>query len=100
MAKGKTTAFFCKECGYESVKWLGQCPGCREWNTFVEEPVVKAKSKGITGTILSGGRAKPSPVSEISIDEEDRILTDIGVSVSEYDISKHKKEKTLLFTLM
>ena len=78
MAKGKTTAFFCKECGYESVKWLGQCPGCREWNTFVEEPVVKAKSKGITGTILSGGRAKPSPVSEISIDEEDRILTDIG----------------------
>ena len=38
MAK-KTTAFFCSECGYESAKWLGQCPGCREWNTFVEEPV-------------------------------------------------------------
>ena len=40
MAK-KTTAFFCSECGYESAKWLGQCPGCREWNTFVEEPVTK-----------------------------------------------------------
>lgn len=78
MAKGKTTAFFCKECGYESSKWLGQCPGCREWNTFVEEPVSKGKDKGITGTILAGGRVKPSPVSQISIDEDDRILTGIG----------------------
>ena len=78
MAKGKSTAFFCKECGHESSKWLGQCPACREWNTFVEEPVVKAKSKGLTGAGLSGGIAKPSPVSEISIDEEDRIMTDIG----------------------
>ena len=36
--KAKQTAFFCKECGYESAKWMGQCPGCRQWNTFVEEP--------------------------------------------------------------
>ena len=42
MAKAKTTAFFCKECGYESSKWLGQCPACRAWNTLVEEPVAKA----------------------------------------------------------
>ena len=48
MAKGKTTAFFCKECGYETSKWLGQCPGCKEWNTFVEELVTK-KTKGLTG---------------------------------------------------
>ena len=41
MAKGKTTAFFCQNCGYESAKWMGQCPACKEWNTFVEEPVVK-----------------------------------------------------------
>ena len=41
MAKGKSTVFFCQSCGYESPKWMGQCPGCREWNTFVEETVVK-----------------------------------------------------------
>ena len=51
MAKAKNTAFFCKECGYESAKWFGQCPACKEWNTFVEEPVSKPKSaKGIAGT--------------------------------------------------
>ena len=42
MAKGKTSVFFCQECGYESAKWMGQCPGCREWNTMVEETVVTA----------------------------------------------------------
>lgn len=45
MAKGRTTVFFCQNCGYESPKWMGQCPGCREWNTFVEETVEK-KSAG------------------------------------------------------
>ena len=44
MAKSRTTAFFCKECGYESAKWSGQCPSCKAWNTFVEEPVVKEKN--------------------------------------------------------
>jgi DNA repair protein RadA/Sms len=41
MAKGKTSIFFCQSCGYESSKWMGQCPGCKEWNTFVEEVVDK-----------------------------------------------------------
>lgn len=41
MAKAKTTAFFCKECGYESSKWMGQCPACKAWNSMVEEPVSK-----------------------------------------------------------
>lgn len=41
MAKSKSTVFFCKSCGFESGKWLGQCPGCREWNTFTEAPVMK-----------------------------------------------------------
>lgn len=41
---GKNNIFYCKECGYESAKWLGQCPGCREWNTFVEEAVMKKGS--------------------------------------------------------
>ena len=41
MPKGKTTVFFCQECGYESSKWMGQCPACKEWNTFVEEMIDK-----------------------------------------------------------
>ena len=44
MAKSKSV-FFCKECGYESAKWMGQCPGCREWNTFTEEPVTVSAAK-------------------------------------------------------
>ena len=39
MAKAKQI-YFCQECGYESAKWLGQCPGCKNWNTFVEEKLV------------------------------------------------------------
>lgn len=73
MAKARTTAFFCKECGYESGKWMGQCPACREWNTFVEAP--KA-AKSVTGR-SSGLRqtAKPVLLSEVSIEEKDRIST-------------------------
>ena len=76
MAKGKNkTVFFCKECGFESVKWLGQCPGCREWNTFVEEPVIKTT----TGKEKVGIRErKPSRLPEISVTEEERTLTGIG----------------------
>ena len=42
MAKGKATVFFCQDCGYESSKWMGQCPGCGGWNTFVEELIDKS----------------------------------------------------------
>lgn len=72
VAKGKQTAFFCKECGYESAKWLGQCPGCKEWNTLVEEPVVKASDKRRTVIATSN---TPVTLSEISIEEEDRITS-------------------------
>ena len=44
MSKIKT-AFFCQQCGYESVKWVGQCPSCNQWNTFVEEFVQKETLK-------------------------------------------------------
>lgn len=76
MAKGKSkTAFFCKECGFESPKWMGQCPGCKEWNTFVEEPVVKAAS----GKERIGlEKKKPSKLSEVRVSEEERILSGIG----------------------
>lgn len=48
MAKIKS-AFFCQHCGYESVKWVGQCPSCNQWNTFVEELVEKGSSKNDNG---------------------------------------------------
>ena len=71
MAKAKKTVFFCQECGYESPKWMGQCPGCKSWNTFVEETVSPNQTKHQEAT----GRKKAEPValSEISLDEEDRI---------------------------
>ncbi len=49
MAKAKNTAvFFCQECGYESVKWMGQCPGCKTWNSFVEEKMsIRSKRNGV-----------------------------------------------------
>ncbi len=81
MAKGKTTAFFCRECGYESAKWLGQCPVCREWNSFVEEPVAKAEAsgkRGISKIAADGGisgKIKPARLSEIVLDEQDRMKT-------------------------
>lgn len=43
MPKDKKYVFFCQECGYESAKWQGQCPGCKKWNTFVEEKVISVK---------------------------------------------------------
>jgi DNA repair protein RadA/Sms len=71
MAKGKTTAYFCQECGYESAKWMGQCPGCREWNTFVEEMVDK-KSISTSGKRVEGKRAEPTPLSAIRTSSEQR----------------------------
>lgn len=74
MAKGKSTAFFCKECGHESGKWLGQCPMCRGWNTFVEEPVAKKGATSIARKEL-GNSVAPSTLSSISVNSEDRIYT-------------------------
>ena len=58
MAKTKTSAFFCQNCGYESAKWMGQCPGCKEWNTFVEE-LVDRKSLSTSGKLKPATEAKP-----------------------------------------
>ena len=76
MAKEKQV-FFCKECGYESSRWLGQCPGCRAWNSFVGEKVtVKPKSAG--KTIPVSQRPKATSIKNVSSSEESRILTRIG----------------------
>ncbi len=74
MAKSKASVFFCQNCGYESAKWMGQCPGCREWNTFAEE-LLPAEG-GVKKVSVSG--AKPSKLSEIEIKDEERIFTGMG----------------------
>ena len=80
MAKGKTaTVFFCQNCGHESSKWMGQCPGCREWNTFVEETVSKT-AKGSSASHSADRRARmvPAVLSEVTVREEDRMSTGMG----------------------
>ncbi len=74
MAKG--TIFFCQNCGYESSKWMGQCPGCKEWNTFVEEKAPKKSAGGRSS--LGKERAVPVTLKEIELKEEERISTGIG----------------------
>lgn len=78
MAKPKTV-FFCKECGCESTKWLGQCPACKAWDSLVEAP------KEAAGNRPSGVRslrsAKPVTLREVSLETEERI----GTQMSELD---------------
>ena len=77
MAKTKTT-YFCQSCGYESPKWLGKCPSCQQWNTFVEEIIEKANSAIPNWKVASTSTqraAKPSAIHEIHYNEEHRIAT-------------------------
>lgn len=76
MAKAKTSAFFCQNCGYESAKWMGQCPGCREWNTFVEE-LVDRKALSGSGKRKPASEAKPVPLSSIVASDEERVSTNM-----------------------
>ena len=75
MAKGKLV-FFCKECGMESPKWLGQCPGCKAWNSLVEAPQA-GKTKSAFG-VSSLSVAEPVLLSEVDTGEEERMVTGIG----------------------
>ena len=76
MAKGKNvTVYFCQSCGYESSKWMGQCPGCKEWNTFVEE-VVEKKTAGKLKSVAGGNQElKSYKLSEIDMQEKERMKT-------------------------
>lgn len=77
MAKSNKTGYFCKECGYESAKWSGQCPACKQWNTMVEEPKVLGSSntksgfKGIKRDLSN----LPRYIDEIEINDKDRYTT-------------------------
>lgn len=78
MAAKTKTVFFCRNCGYESSKWMGQCPACREWNTFVEEKVSDSKkAKGSYVGPVDGGRNRPVRIRDISLGKEVRATTGI-----------------------
>ena len=77
MAKTRS-AYFCQSCGYEAAKWLGKCPSCNSWNTFVEEVIEKASASvpdwkaGSTSTQRSN---KPCTIHEIAYNEQSRLIT-------------------------
>lgn len=71
----KTTksVYFCSNCGHESPKWMGRCPGCGEWNTFVEEKV-SAKNTGRNKGLLDTEGSRPIKLSEIEPLDEPRVV--------------------------
>ena len=73
MAKAKKSVYFCQNCGHEESKWLGQCPACKEWNTFVEEKVSPASAKAVK----EQKDAQVVTLSGIEADEDDRMDTGI-----------------------
>ena len=80
MAKAKSV-FFCKECGYESPKWVGQCPACKAWDSMVEEPNAGKKSVNKAATSSPVKRAVPEKLSTVQVQNDIRIVT----GVEEFD---------------
>jgi DNA repair protein RadA/Sms len=80
MAKTKKTIYFCQNCGFESSKWMGQCPACKEWNTFAEEIVDKSALKGrkevkdVQTTILKDITSSSEERVSTHMEELDRVL--------------------------
>src|SRR5512136_2043854 len=72
MKKQQKTAFFCQNCGYESPKWVGKCPGCGEWNRFAEEPTQTADTRVPAEYQLN---EKPRPIDAVEADEKGRLKT-------------------------
>ena len=72
MAKGKATIFFCQDCGYESSKWMGQCPGCGGWNTFVEEVIDKSAPAKVR---KEAAKAEVVKIADIKTGREERLTT-------------------------
>ena len=73
MAKKTQSAFFCQNCGTQSPKWLGKCPNCNEWNSFVEENITKEKNS--SSSFKSSKINTPKLLNEIENHEEKRIVT-------------------------
>ena len=81
MAKGKKSIFFCQNCGHEETKWLGQCPACGEWNTFVEERLDSGVTKGTTAAARAARSAARDaevlPLTEVTANDDERCETGI-----------------------
>lgn len=75
MAKAKKSIFFCQNCGHEESKWLGQCPMCKEWNTFVEEKVASVKQSSVKER--KEADAQVVTLSSVSTNEDERVQTGI-----------------------
>lgn len=79
MAGKIKTVFVCKECGYETPKWMGQCPGCNEWNTLEEEVIAEKKAIGsMTSSAVKKVISGAKMLSQINITDEQRYVTKIG----------------------
>lgn len=76
MSPQAKTVFICTECGYESAKWLGKCPGCNAWNTLEEEIISTSKGKADI-TRIGISKAAATPLSKINISSELRYITGI-----------------------
>lgn len=74
MAKRKTT-YVCQECGYESPRWMGKCPGCNKWNTLVEELITTSSSRHVLGSQSIQTKSKPEKITTIETEKEMRLLT-------------------------
>ena len=73
MGKKKQSVFFCKSCGARSPKWLGKCPQCNEWNSFIEEIITKNDS--LKSGFKSNKINKPTLITDINYTNENRIIT-------------------------
>ena len=76
MAKKKRTAYVCQDCGYDTVKWMGKCPGCGAWNTMVEE-VLASPTEECRG-VGTGNAERPQPIAEIAVEDLPRFSTGSG----------------------
>ncbi|MEE4272088.1 MAG: DNA repair protein RadA [Thermoanaerobaculales bacterium] len=75
MPARKDVVFFCSDCGHESTKWLGQCPGCGSWNSFVEEPRAAKAKTGRKGSPLAARGAAAVPVTDAAATLTERVPT-------------------------
>ena len=80
MAKSKTQ-FACQACGHVSPKWLGQCPSCSEWSSFVEEATAKKVKARVAPRVSGRSASRPMTLSEIKLTKESRVIT----GVNEFD---------------
>ena len=78
--KTSKTVFCCQACGYQTPKWMGKCPDCGEWQTFVEEIQGAKSDQGVIRS-LSSPQTQPVPIDSIKLEQEDRLLT----GISEFD---------------